>query len=181
MAATISGEAGGLVRALRVPDTGIYAGKNDELQAVIKSVYGSGTTADKIDLRYAKRHTFAASTPQTIDLAAAVGDDGVTCNFAEVCAVVIRLRGTNAAMRLTLDQANQATNPWAGIITAASTLTIWPSTLDSDGVSLKNSGAFMWFSPVDPAAAVGPTSKILRLLPSAHAFDADVFILGRSA
>jgi hypothetical protein len=181
MAATITGEAGGQVLAKRVPDSGIYSGLPDELSFTMKAIFReSGTTVDKVDSRYIKRITFTASTAVTVDLTAAVGDDGVTTNFAEVCVVAIRVRSTTAAASLTVDNAG-ATNPFTGFLNSAGTLKIFPSTVDADGSSIKNSGFIILAAPNDPAGAVSGSAKNVRLLPSAHAFDADVIILGRSA
>lgn len=182
MAAAVTGEAGGTIRAARTPDSGIYSGLTDELTQTFRAIFReSGTTADKVNLRYVKQHTFTASTAQTIDLTAAVGDDGATSNFVEVCVLAIRVRSTTAAASLKIDNAG-ATNPFVGFVNAAGTLTIYPSSVAADGSSINNSGFTVLAAPNDPAAPVtASTAMNLRLLPSAHAFTADVIILGRSA
>lgn len=179
MAAAITGEAGGLVRAARVPDTGIYNGKTDEWSDTLKAIFRvSGVAADQVDLRYVKRHTFVASVAQTINLGAAVGDDGITSTFSRVRAIAIRIRGGNDASSLTIDNAG-ATTPFTGFLNAAGTLKVLPSTVNSDG-SINNSGFVILTAPSTTGAAVG-SGVNLRLLPSAHAFDADVMILGCSS
>jgi hypothetical protein len=182
MAAAITGNVTATVGSKRVPDSGFYADKADDAQLLLNAIFReSGTTADKCDLRYVKRLTFASTTAQTIDLTAAVGDDGVTNNFVEVVVMAIRVRSTTAAASLTIDNAG-ATNPFVGFVNSAGTLKVYPSTVDSDASSIKNSGFLVLVAPGDPAAAVNAsTAKNVRLLPSAHAFDADIVILGRSA
>lgn len=181
MAATVTAGISASLSVKRRPDTGFYAGRDDEATLLLNAVLReSGTTADKCDLRYVKRLTFTASTAQTIDLTAATGDDGVTNAFAEVVALAIRVRSTTAAASLTIDNAG-GTNAFTGFLNSAGTETVYPSTLDADGVSLRNSGFTLKLAPNDPAAPVDATHKNLRLLPSAHGFSVDVVILGRSA
>jgi hypothetical protein len=182
MAAAITGSINATVTAKRVPDTGFYADKPEEAQAIFNAIFReSGVSADKCDLRYLKRFTFASATAQTIDLTAAVGDDGITNSFVEVVAIAIRNRSTTAAASLTIDNAG-ATNPFVGFLNSAGTYKVYPSTVDSDGTSIKNSGFHIDSAPNDPAAPVNSsTAKNVRLLPSAHVFDADVVILGRSS
>jgi len=179
MAASVTGQAGGLVQAVRTPDTGIYAGKNDEWSDTLKAVFAaSGVAADQVDLRYIKRLTFVASTQQTINLSSAVGDDGITSAFARVRALAIRVRGSNDASKLTVDNAG-ATNPFIGFLNAAGQNYVYPSTVDSSS-NLKNSGFTIFTAPNTTGAVVGSGVNI-RLLPSAHAFDVDVVVLGCSA
>lgn len=179
MAAAVTGQAGGLVQGVRTPDTGIYAGKNDDWNDTFKVVFAaSGVAADQVDLRYIKRLSFTASTQQTINLSAAVGDDGITVNFARVRVLAIRIRGSNDASTLKIDNAG-ATNPFTGFLNSAGQNTVYPSTVDGNG-AIKNSGFKIFTAPNTTGAVVG-SGVNLRLLPSAHAFDVDVVILGCSA
>lgn len=180
MAASVTGGLTATLRASRTPDTGFYAGRADEGQIQLSANFReSGTAANKCDLRFVKRLTFAASTAQTIDLTAAVGDDGVTVNFAEVVAVAVRVNGSTDGSSLTVDNAG-ATSAFEGFLNAAGTLLVYPSTADGSG-NIVNSGGFVWIAPGATAGLVDGTHKNLRLLPSAHAFTADILILGRSA
>jgi hypothetical protein len=179
MAAAITGGINASVRGVRRPDSGYYTSVDDTaISQLIADFRESGTVANKVDLRYVKRFTFTASTAQTVDLTAAVGDDGVTSAFVEVVAILIRVNGTTDGSTLTIDNAG-GTNSWEGIINAAGTLTIRPST--SDGTNTVNHGGFLWVAPGTTTGTIDSTHKNLRLLPSAHAFTADVIILGRTA
>jgi len=181
MAASVTGSMGGTLITARTPDAGYYSGKADQTSDTLACAFrASGVLADQVDLRYVKRLTFASSTQQTINLSAAVGDDGVTSAFARVRAILIRCRSTADAASLTIDNAG-ATNPFVGFLNAAGTLKVYPSTVDpNDATALKNHGFAVLTAPHTTGAAVG-TGVNLRLLPSAHAFDADVVILGCSA
>jgi hypothetical protein len=179
MAAAVTGGLNTIVRGLRTPDSGFNTNLTDTaILQLIADFRESGTAANKVDLRFIKRYTFTASTAQTLDLTAAAGDDGVTSAFAKVCLVLVRVNGTADGSSLTIDNAG-ATNAFAGFLNSAGTLAILPST--SDGTNTVNNGGFFWVAPNTTAGTVDSTHKNVRLLPSAHAFTADVVILGRSA
>ncbi len=180
MAATVTGGVSGTIQTTRTLDTGIFAGQQQTFSDTSKAQYQPGTAADLIDTRFVKRLTFTASTAQTLDLSNLTGDDYAACNFARVRALWIRVNSTTDAATLTIDNAG-ATNPFTGFVSATGQLTIHASTADANAANgLKNQGFVILTAPNTTGAAVG-TGINLRLLPSAHAFTADVVILGCSA
>src|SRR4051812_30235926 len=68
----------------------------------LKGTLGSGTGADQVSLIHAKTYTFAASTPQTIDLQSLLDIQGNALSFAAVRWLLYRIRATNAAYKLTV-------------------------------------------------------------------------------
>lgn len=174
MAAIVTGSLTVTMQGILTPDTGFYAGKaNDAQLRLAVNFRESGTTADKCDLRFVKRLTFMASTAQTIDLTAAVSDDGLTVNFAEIAAIGIKVNSTTDGASLTIDNAG-GTNVFEGFLNSTGTFKVYPST------TAGNTGGFIWVAPNATGGVVDGTHKNLRLLPSAHGFTADVLILGRS-
>ena len=163
----------------RTPDSGVYSGKPQTYADAWTVRLTSGTgAADVADLRYVARLTFAASTAQTIDLSSCTGDDGVSCAFARVREMGVRLLGTVDAMSLTIDN-NGATTPFTGFLNATGQLQIYPSTGNAAGTAIGNSGYTLLAAPNTTGAAVGSGVHV-RLLPSAHAFQADLVIVGCS-
>lgn len=161
----------------RTPEQGIYAGKHLPWADQWVLRLAAGTAKDQADLRFARLLTFAASTAQTINLSNCTGEDGVTCNFARVRLLAIRVRATNDAASLTIDNAG-ATNPFTGFVSAAGQLVLRPSTATSLD-ALAGHGFVILTAPGTTAAAVG-TGVNLRLLPSAHAFQAEIVVIGSS-
>lgn len=180
MAASITGTATSTVRFARTPDIGFFASRPNEYLDTLASLFRTtGTAADQVDQLYVKRHTFAANAAQVINLSAAVGDDMVTSNFARVRYLAVKHLGSADASSLTIDNNGQVANPFVGFLNATGTYKIYPSTLDAAG-GAKNNGYHVSCAPGTTAAAVG-TGVNVRLLPSAHAFDAIVIVAGASA
>lgn len=163
----------------RVAAAGFFGGDTQKYDRALKALFSAaGVAADQVNLLYVKRHSFLASTQQTIALNAAVGDDGVTSNFFRVRLVAIAVRSVVDAANLTVDNAG-ATNPFTGFLNAVGQVVVRASTADSTG-ALKNNGFALFSAPNTTGMVVG-TGINLRLLPSAHAFDADVIVAGGNA
>jgi hypothetical protein len=132
---------------------------------------GSGTVLDAADLKYSKTLVFAASTAQNLDLSALTDVYGNAVNFARIRSISINVLGQVDGSSLTVGAA--AANPWAAVLGATGTLTLFPATA-------ANAGFFALTAPNTTGMVVSGTSKVLKLLPSAHAFSADVEIVGAS-
>jgi hypothetical protein len=159
------------IRLRRAPTSGFFGGETLKYDRTLKALFtASGVAADQCNLLYVKRHTFVASTAQLINLSAAVSDDGYTSNFFRVRFLAARVLSTTDGASLTLDNAGQASNPFLGFLNAAGTLKVFPSSANNDG--------FLILAAPNTAGALVGTGVNLRLLPSAHAFDADVIIAG---
>lgn len=181
MADLITGRADYRWAFVRSPQSGYFVGKPRELRDTLITVFReSGTAADKVDLLYLKTITFVASTAQVLDLSAAVGDDGITSNFARLRFLAARVRSTTDAAYLQFDNAGQATNPFLGFLNANGVLTVRGSTLAGDGTSIRNPGFFVISAPNTTGMLVG-TGVNVRMLPSAHAFSVDLILAGCTA
>lgn len=133
--------------------------------------FANGTGAGQVDLIYAKQLTFAASTPQTLDLAAIVDMSGATVNMARIREIVIQVVTTTVDFNLTVGAA--AANPWAAI---------WGTT----GTHVVMAGSLLYISdPTSVGASKGlvtsGTSKTLKLDPGSNILIANVIIQGCSA
>ena len=145
MAATVNGSAKCTASFTRTPDSGFLTSKPTLFDLIMSISYGSGLTAGLGDLLYAKRHTFASATQQTIDLTAAVGDDSVTNNIVKPELLIISHLGSTDGSYLMLDNAG-ATNPFIGWLNAAGTLKCYPSVVDSSG-NVTNAGILVLNAP----------------------------------
>lgn len=119
----------------------------------------SGTTADQVDRVHALRYTFVADTAQEIDLLDLVGPR-IRLLQLKIC------DGTNAAAWLKLG--GSATDPWVEV----GDLTLRPG-------SVINHGGLILVAAGD-GFPVSSGSRMLRMLPSSHAFGIDILILGAS-
>lgn len=163
----------------QTPTTGFLAGVALPVNATIQAVFrAAGVAADQVNLIHARTYTFVSATAQTIDLTALTDIVGGTVNFARVRLVAIRVKSTTDAARLTVGAA--ATNAWEGFLSPAGTFTVFPSTANSDG-TVNNSGFFIMGAPNTTGVVVSGSTKSLKMLPSAHAFDVDVIIAGCDA
>ena len=120
----------------------------------------SGTAADQVDRVHAQRYMFVADTPQEIDLLDLVGPR-IRLLHLKIC------DGIDAAAWLKLGGA--ATDPWAEI----GDLTLRPgSAINPGGLVLAAAG---------DGFPVSSGSRMLRMLPSSHAFGIDLLVLGASS
>jgi hypothetical protein len=133
--------------------------------------YTNGTGAGQIDLLYAKRLTFVASTPQTPDLNAMPTIDGATSAFVRIREFYARL------VTLTVDFnaifGGAAANPWAAL---------WGTT----GLHTLMAGSvFALSDPTTVGASKGyivsGTSKNLKIDPGGNVIVLDLIIAGCSA
>lgn len=138
----------------------------------LKADFTSGTTADKVDLKYSRTLTFASATAQTLDLSSLTDDYGGAVAFVKIRSLLIRVKSTTDGATLTVGAA--ATNPWAAVLGTTGTLIIQSATSSNQAVLLLT-------APNTSGYAVSGSSKSLKLLPSSHAFDVDIEITGTSA
>lgn len=155
----------------QVVSTGLV--QNQTLPAAISltTQYTNGTGAGQIDLLYAKRLTFVAATPQTIDLNALPTLDGVTSAFVRIREFYARLVTATVDFNAIFGAA--AANPWAAK---------WGTT----GTDVLMAGSILAFSdPTTVGAAKGyiisGTSKNIKIDPGANALVLDLIIAGCSA
>jgi hypothetical protein len=144
---------------------------NNTLRGVLRS---SGVLADQANLLHARTYVFAASTPQTIDLTALPDVFGAAgaCNFARVRLLAIRMNGIVDGSSLVMGGAGA--NEWGGFLSTGGTLKVFPGTTNNDGF-------LILAAPNTTGIVVTPTSKLLLLTPSAHAFTTDLIIAGCDA
>lgn len=176
--AVTTGTARGTLVLTQTP-TGILAGTPLQINSGrLEANFVNGVVADAIDLIHAKTYTFAASTPQDLDLKALTDVLGATVNFARVRLLAIKVKSTTDAASLTLSPGS--TNGWTALIGTGSSLRVMPSTANTDSTE-KGIGFFLVVAPNTTGYVTGASNKVLTLTPSAHAFDADVFIAGTSS
>ncbi len=134
----------------------------------------NGTAANQVNLIYAATLTFVASTPQSLDLKSLTDPLGGTVNLARVKVIMVRVNSTTDAATLTLSP--NASNGWTSLIASSSSLVL-KSVTTSNPYAL----SFYAAAPNTTGWAVGSSNKVLDLTPSAHAFTADVQIVGCDA
>lgn len=141
--------------------------------------YTNGTGPSQIDLIYAARLTFVASTPQTLDLTTLVDMGAITINFARVRELIIQSLATTAAFTMTIGAA--ASNTWTGFLGTATSALILPTNVGATG----NFAAHQLSDPYTVGASTGAfvdaTHKTLKLDPGANAFSINIIIAGCSA
>jgi hypothetical protein len=123
--------------------------------------YANGTANGEIDEEYSKSITFVASTPQTLDLEALVGEAARVVAFTKV--KVFGIKNTHATGTLTVG--NAATNQFLpGWSAATATFTIGPGDI--------------FFVTSKAGFTVDATRSDFLMTPDATAITAEVLILG---
>ena len=158
---------------LQTPANAVISGTSIPIPLTIGVKFANGTAADQIDLVYANRLTFVSATLQTLDLTALTDVLGAAVNFARVKFLAVKIYTQTDAASLTLGAA--AANPWAAIWGATGTHVVFPSSAGNP-----DAGWFIADAPNTTGMVVSGASKVLKLLPSAHAFTCDVVIAGCS-
>jgi|GEM_PF-1981465 len=158
----------------QTPTSGILSGSPIQVPETLLISLANGTGADKIDLLFAKQLTFSASTSQTLDLTALTDILGAAVSFARVRVVAIKVYSQTDAASLTVGGA--ASNAWEAFLSTAGTITI-----PAASAANQNGAFFLLTAPNTTGWVVDSTHKNLKLQPSAHAFNADVFLAGCSA
>ena len=130
----------------------------------------SGTGAGQFALVHARTYSFAASTPQLIDLLSLLDPTGAAIAFSVVRFFAYRIQSAIAAYILTVGGA--ASNPWNGWLVGAGQEVWQPSTASLDGYAIRQ-------APSAAGMAVNSTSHVLLLDPGANAVGAvDIIIAG---
>lgn len=129
----------------------------------------SGTGSDQADLVWSDERTVASGTPDLLDLRGVLAsalNSGI--NFVKITGIVIRNKSTTTGQTLSIGNGG---NPFfTGLFGAgAHTLTVGPS------------GAFGWYSPIDPATTVAGTGDILQIVASSGSITYQIEIIGRTA
>lgn len=170
MTATVKGS----IVAAQATASGIQAGVVDPVSVLLSAVFrASGVAANQVDLIHAKRYTFAASTPQDLDMAALVDLRNNAQVWARARCVAIKVRWTADGAPLTVSAA--AVAGWLGLVTGGGGLRVYPSSADCDGFALFN-------APQTTGMAIGGAAgHVLTLDPGAQAGDVDVVVLGCSS
>jgi hypothetical protein len=151
--------------------TGLVQSQTLAAGIALTTQYTNGTGAGQVDLLYAKRLTFVASTPQTLDLNALPTIDGATSAFVRIREFYARL------VTLTVDFnaifGGAAANPWAAK---------WGTT----GLDTLMAGSILAFSDPTTVGAskgyiVSGTSKNVKIDPGGNVIVLDLIIAGCSA
>jgi hypothetical protein len=155
----------------QVVSSGLVQNQTLPASVALTTQYTNGTGAGMIDLLYAKRLTFVASTPQTIDLNSIATIDGATSAFVRVREFILRVVTTTVDFNMTIGAA--ASNAWAPL---------WGAT----GTQVVMAGSIFYFT--DPTtvgaskgAIVGGSSKNVKLDPGGNIVVIDLIIAGCSA
>jgi hypothetical protein len=142
---------------------------------IIRSVFNaSGNALNQCDLLYCTTLTFAASTPQSLNLASLLDIFGGTVDFARIRLLAIRNNSTVDGAILQVGASG--THDWPGLTSSAATATVnvYPSAAGSPA----NDGFTVFQMPNTTGALVTSTTNILKLDPGANAFTADILIAG---
>ena len=173
MSNTVTGSANLNPSFYYTPGAGFLNGTAIQLNKSIRSLFNtSGVTADQVDTLYCNTLTFAASTPQTLDLTSLTDILGQSISFARVRLLIIRINSTTDGQNLLMGASG--TNEWNALVSASGTITVYPST------SL-NAGYNCFSMPNTTGAVVSGSHKTLKLDPGANAFSVDVIIAGCSS
>lgn len=130
-----------------------------------------GTGSMSADKAFSDTITFTASTAVNIDFAASASQTdvfGSALNMAKTKAILIKNKAA-AGSGATITVGN-GTNPCQ--LGFGATTSTW--TIPAQGIMLVTAPDTGW-------AITGSTADILKLTPSAHAFDADLVFIGTSA
>lgn len=169
----VTGSIKGVATFSQTPATGPLAGNPLNFGPTFNTLFRtSGTLLDQCDQAYVATLTFVASTPQTLDLTSLADVLNNAVSFARVRGIAIRCNSTTDAASLTVGSAG--TNEWNAFLSASGTLKI-PA-----GTATPNDAWFALTAPNTTGFVVDSTHKALKLLPSAHAFTADIVIVGCS-
>lgn len=172
--ATVKGGVSPSIGFTQTPATGFLTGVPLPIGLAAAVNFAASTAADGLDLIYAAKLTFTASTPQTLNLQSLTDIVGGAVALARVRCLIVQPLGTTDAATLTLSP--NASNGWTSLIGASSSLVLKMAT------STNSLGAFAIFvAPNTTGWTVGASNKSLDLTPSAHGFDVNVVIAGASA
>lgn len=172
----VTGSAGGSI-SVNQTGPGILSGVQVPIEKVLKAAFSvSGVLLDQVDLVHAKTYTFTASTPQTLNLQSLTDVFGSAQSFARIRALIIVHKGLVDASYLRAGPA--ASNGWNSAIGGGTNpyVECKPST-----TSNPLGGGIILVAPNTTGYPVSGTIRDLLLTPSAHAFDADIVILGASS
>lgn len=158
----------------QTPNSGILSGNVLSVPLTLNAAFANTGTTDNVDLLYAATLTFVASTAQNLDLTSLTDILGGAVNFARVRAIAIKMYSTTDGATLTVGGA--ASNPWAAVWGTTGTMIIQAATAAN-----ANGSFFLLTAPNTTGYVTSGTSKTLKLLPSAHAFNADIVIAGAVA
>jgi hypothetical protein len=155
----------------QVVSTGLVQSQTLPASIALTTQYTNGTGAGMIDLLYAKRLTFVASTPQTIDLNALPTIDGATSAFVRVREFWLRVVTLTVDFNMIVGAA--ASNPWAAV---------WGTT----GLHTVMAGSVLAMSDPTTVGAskgmiVSGSSKAVKLDPGSNVVIIDLVIAGCSA
>lgn len=170
---SVNGTVAPAVSFTQVQASGFLAGQPLPVGLTLRTVLGSGAAADKVNLVGVASLTFVASVSQDIDLTAMLDVLGGTVNLARVKCLILSVDSQTDGASLTMKAgaANGATN-----IVGLDGVTVYAATAGNPN------GAFLILSyPGATAAVVDGTHKVLTLLPSAHAFNASLIVVGCSS
>ncbi len=137
--------------------------------------FKNGVSADQINLISLTQYSFVSTTPQTATITALLDIFGNTCVFARVHLFAMKIYSTTDGAFLTLG--NAAANKWTSFIQSTGTIKV----LAASAVN-PNAGFVMACAPNTTGYVVGAgTNEQLLMTPSAHAFLADLVLLGNDA
>lgn len=174
MSSSVAGGCQPTINFTQTSTVGVGSSVNLPILLALKSTFRqSGALLDQCNLIHAKTYTFAASTPQTLDLKALTDVLGNAIVFARVRLVAIRVQAQTDGWLLLVGAAG--TNEWDGLTSASGTVTVYPSTAINDGFAI-------WQMPNATGAAVGSSTHLLKLDPGTNALGpVDVIIAGCDA
>lgn len=172
----VTGSAGGQIQVSQT-GAGILSSTKLPIEVTLKALLNvSGLLADQIDLVHARTYAFTASTPQTLNLQSLTDPFGQAQSFARIKALAIIHKGQVDASFLRAGPA--ASNGWNSAIGGGTNpyVEAKPSTTTNP-----LGGGILLLAPGLTGYPVSGSIRDLLLTPSAHAFSADVVILGCTA
>lgn len=179
---TVTGQCQTNAQFQLTPQAGVLAGQQLPLGINLAAAFRkSGVAQDQCDSIHIKRYTFAASTPQTIDLQslANILADGATVSLAKVRLIAIKVHWTTDAANLLVGGAGA--NEWDGFLSSGGKLTVAPSSPGVAAGSTANDGYFALAAPNLAGIPVTSTSHLLKLDPGTQAGDVTILIAGTSS
>ncbi len=142
---------------------------NYPLSLALRTRYGSGVIADKVDGIHYNKYTMVTSTPQTIDLSSLTDPFGVAITAARCRFFAAKWTSTTDNVPLLIG--NAAATAWQGlVVSATAVIPVYPS-------SASNDGWFIQAAPQTTGMVIDGSHKSLKLDPQAAAGDLYIFAL----
>jgi len=169
--ANVTGQSSLSFLFTEVLTSGLISQQTLPAAVTLAHTYANGTGAAQIDVIYAKQLVLTASSPQTIDLTSIPDLSGATVSFGRIREFMIQVVTATFGFNVTLS--GGATNPWTGLLTSGSAMTLYAGVthyLVSDPTSVGSS----------IGAVVTSGSKTIKLDPGANNVTVNIIAVGCS-